>query len=152
MRITLDTVTDTYEEAAATVMAAYQVTDEAPACQEPADPASTDSRFLVGHYTEKRLRRFARNLAPDAAEAVRWIAENGPAAPIDELIHYMGEWTGIPEFGGQHLGGRLASVGFAVNSIPGVNEAPYAFDRYARVYRMEGPVAAILLDELGATG
>lgn len=68
---------------------------------------------------------------------------------MDDLIVYMRGHLGKPDFNGQALGGRMASVGFACNSIAGVKGAPYDTDYRQRRYRMDERIARVLRDELG---
>lgn len=154
MRISIDTDSDSYENALATVKSAFGVTDEAEWEYEEVDeenesPAATPDDFYPGNYTRKRLKKFAEFLAEDAAEAVRYIASHAPTVSIDDTISYMGQHLGIAGFGGQHMGGRMASVGFAVNSLSGVKEAPYSTDYKNRLYRMDERTAKVLLEYLG---
>lgn len=152
MKITLDTEQDTYEGALATIRAAFGVPTEAKAKSNGKAVDVQGDDFFPGGYTKKKLKKFADWLAADAAEAIRYIAANAPAVSIDEVIAYMGEHLQIDGFGGQHMGGRMASVGFAVNSIAGVEVPPYDTDYKNRMYRMDEKVAAVLLEYLGQPG
>lgn len=156
MRLTIDTDEDTYGDVVATIRAAFGILDEPKVTSKssgkapPVTNGEEEDDFFPGGWTTKRLNKFADYLAPDAAEAVRYIAANAPAASMDDTIAHMGKVLGFPKFNGQSMGGRMASVGFAVNAISGVNAAPYDTDRKHRLYRMDERVAKVLLDRLGS--
>ena len=150
MKITIDTATDTFDEAIATVHAAYGVTTPpAPEAELPEHASDSNTDYFPGNWTTKRLRTFAEYLAEDAAEAVRFIAAHAPAVPMDDVITHMGKHLGIKDFSGQALGGRMSSVGFAVTNTPGVKTGPYDTDYRHRLYRMDEGIAKVLLDSLG---
>lgn len=155
MKISVDTEQDTYDSALAAIQAAFGVTATSKSSSNgkgtTANGAEPDD-FFPGGYTKKKLKKFAEWLTADAAEAVRYIAAHAPAVSIDEVIAYMGEYLQKGEFNGKHMGGRMASVGFAVNSIAGVEVPPYDTDYKNRMYRMDENIAAVLLECLGAPG
>ena len=142
MKVTIDTDTDTLDGAVATIHAAFGVANGHKVGN------GGDDAFYPGGWTKPRLQKFADYLAPDAAEAVRYIAEHAPAVSIDDVIEYMGIYTEIEDFNGKHMGGRMASVGFAIKNIHGVKSAPYDTDFKARQYVMDERIAETLLDML----
>lgn len=149
MRITIDTATDSLDEALATVRAAYgaPAPTEAKAVEKQTSEGSEGDHF-PGNWTTKRLKTFATYLAEDAAEAVRYIAAEAPSVSMDDVIAHMGKHLGIKDFSGQALGGRMASVGFASNAISGVKGAPYDTDYRHRRYRIDERIAKVLLEAL----
>ena len=157
MKITLDTDADTYEGAIATVRAAFGVS-ESPA-EDALLPDDDDldeiefeeegDDYLPGNWTRRKLRKVADWVTEDAAEALRFIAASAPAVGIDDVIEHMAKYTGIEDFGGRHMGGRMSSVGFAQNSIKGVTGNIYDTDYRHRKYRMPEGIAKVLLEELG---
>jgi hypothetical protein len=155
MKITLDTDADTYEGAIATVRAAFGVTtspaeDETPDDDDLEEVGFDDEDdYLPGNWTRRKLRKFARLIAPDAAEALRVMATNAPAVDIDEVIDHMAEYTGIDGFSGKNIGGRMSSVGFAQNAIKSTSSDIYETDYRHRKYRMHEGIAKVLLEELG---
>jgi hypothetical protein len=158
MKITLDTDTDTYEGALATVRAAFGVTPPSAEGTTPEDDDLDDIEFeveeegddyLPGNWTRRKLRKVAEWVAEDAAEALRFIAANAPAVDIEKVIEHMAKYTEIDDFGGRHMGGRMSSVGFAQNAIKGVTATIYDTDYRHRKYRMHEGIAKVLLEELG---
>ena len=159
MRISIDTDVDTFDSAIRAVHAAYGVPFDSsvPAVQEskPEDvdddegPEEEDD-FFPGKWNRKRIRKLAQWVTPDAAEALRYIAENAPAVDLDQVLVHMAEYTGIEGFNGQNMGGRMSSVGFAQNSIKaGVGDI-YDTDYKHRKYRMDKGIAKVLLEEFEA--
>lgn len=156
MKITLDTDTDTYESALATVhaafgVAAFAVEDAAPADEdlEEVDAADQADDYLPGNWTRGKLRKVSEWVAEDAAEALRFIAVNAPAVDIDKVMEHMATYTEIEDFNGKHMGGRMSSVGFAQKAIKGVSATIYDTDYRHRKYRMHEGIAKVLLEELG---
>jgi hypothetical protein len=153
VKISIDTEQDSYDSAAAALRAAYGiatpdiVTSGDVGQHEPVGPASDD---FWNH--RERLTIFANGLAPDAAEAVRYIAAHPPEVSVDEVIEYMGTHLGIEGFSGQQMGGRMASVGFSWKNVPGADEAPMETDYRYRRYYMDERIAAILREIMGEPG
>ena len=153
MRVSFDTEIDSYEAVAATVRAAYG-RDAQPAPPAVPAPGNDPPRVepadagVPGRWTRERLAEFARSLAPDAAEAVRYIAAHAPAVPLDEVIRHMAVHTGIDGFTGQQMGGRMASVGFTCKRMR--MPPPLRVDSRSRQYRVDEDVAAVLREVLGA--
>jgi hypothetical protein len=157
MRISIDTASDTFQDAIAAVHAAYGVPltsvadiDDEPDFDTDGD-ADTQDDFFPGKWTRKRIRKMAEWVAPmDAVEALRYMALHAPAVDIDEVVAHMAKYTGIKDFSGQALGGRMASVGFAKNSINPSGSGIYDTDYKNRKYRMDKGIAKVLLEELDA--
>ena len=150
MRVSFDTEVDAYEAVLAVVRAAYGADAVAPPEPEPVadtvpeEPADQE-------WTSERLAEFAAALAPDAAEAVRYIAAHAPAVSQDVTIAHLAKHTGIDGFNGQQMGGRMASVGFTCRRMR-MKVPPLLLDKRTREYRMDERIAATLAELLGAPG
>jgi hypothetical protein len=147
MRVTFDTEVDRYDTVLAVVHAAYaaEAADSVP--QPDAVPAPEEPPADEG-WTRERLTEFAGALAPDAAEAVRYIAAHAPAVSQDVTIAHLAAHTGIDGFNGQQMGGRMASVGFTCRRMR-MKVPPLHLDKRTREYRMDPDVAAVLGELLG---
>lgn len=153
MKLSIDTDVDAYESVLAAVNAAYQKIPPPGGGSGHAelDREAEDDDYLPGHWTPRRLRKLAEWLRDsDAAVAVRYIAEHAPAVDLDEVFLYMADHTGIPDFDGRAMGGRMSAVGFARNSIGGGVGPVYETDYNTRKYRMDKRLAAALLAEMDA--
>jgi hypothetical protein len=170
VQISIDTEQDAYDDALATLRAAYGVQESGPgANSDTGEPAIVTSGELdggtngdarhgavvSGHYypggwNRDRLRAFAHSLAPDAAEAVRFIAAHAPAVSVDKTVEHMGKHLNIEDFSGRQMGGRMASIGYAWKSVRGAKAPPLERDTRNRVYRIDRDVAAMLGEIMGA--
>jgi len=152
MKISIDTEQDTFNSAIHAVHAAYGVAFKANGSTPvDADDTSEDDGYLPGKWTRPRLRKLVEWLADsDAAVAVRFIAEHAPAVDLDDVFEHMGAHTGIEDFDGKAMGGRMSAVGFARNAIGGGVTGPYDTDYNSRKYRMDKKVAEALLEEMDA--
>jgi hypothetical protein len=154
MKISFDTETDNYEDAVATLQAAFGISRPSsqakPSTVSP--PGAEGARDGRGFWNRERLEMFARWLAPGAAEAVRYIAAHAPTTPVDDAIEYMGRHLGQQDFSGQQMGGLMSSVGFSWKGVPDAEEPPLETDYRRRVYRMDPGVAAMLREIMGAPG
>jgi hypothetical protein len=92
--------------------------------------------------------RPCRLTGSDAAVALRYIAEHAPSVDLDQVFKHMGEHTGIENFDGMAMGGRMSAVGFARNAIGGGVSPIYDTDYNSRKYRMDPKIAAALLEEM----
>lgn len=151
MRLSIDTGVDTFESAMAAVHAAYgRVWPDVIEGDQPSDDEpDNDNGYLPDRWSRRRLRKLVSWLGDsDAAEALRFIAERAPAAPMDEVFLHMADHTGLEEFNGKHMGGRMSAVGHARNHIGGGVGEVYDTDYANRVYRMDKRLAAALLEEM----
>jgi hypothetical protein len=153
MKISIDTETDTYEDSIAALRAAFGVAveeyeDEEEWVDDEETEAEGDDDYLPGKWTQRKLRRFVREITDDSAVAVRFMAEHAPSVPIDDVLEFMGEHTGIKDFSGKHMGGRMSSVGFSQNGMPGVTSKIYDTDYKNRNYRMNKEIAEALIEAL----
>lgn len=154
VKLSYDTQVDTFEDALAAVYAAYGRTREDDGTVEGADDdedAGADSGYLPGRWNARRLRKLAEWLGEsDAAVAVRYIAEHAPAVSMDSVFEHMAEHTGLANFDGKAMGGRMSAVGFARNNIGGGVGPVYETDYGNRQYRMDKRLAAAILEEMDA--
>jgi hypothetical protein len=161
MKISLDTEADGFDSAIRAVHAAYGVPytpSAAPVDDE--DPEEIDwetesededsDDYLPGKWNRKRIRKLVNWVTEDAAEALRYIAENAPAVSIDDVIAHMAKYMEEPKFNGQAMGGRMASVGFAQKRIKGTTGKVVDTDYRHRKYRMDSGIAKVLLEELAS--
>lgn len=153
MKLSYDTQEDTFEDALAAVYAAYGRAreDDGPE-EDPEDDEGTgaDNGYLPGNWTAHRLRKLVAWLGDsDAGVAVRYIAEHAPAVSMDSVFKHMAEHTGLADFDGKAMGGRMSAVGFARNSIGRVGPV-YDTDYGNRQYRMDKRLAAAVLEEMDA--
>lgn len=150
MKISIDTDQDSFESAVQAVHAAYGV---AYALTGVAEAENEDGDYLPGKWTRPRLRKLVEWLADsDAAVAIRYIAEHAPTVGLDDVFQHMAEHTGMEDFDGKAMGGRMSAVGFARNAIGGGVSGPYDTDYNSRKYRMDKKVAEALLEEMDAHG
>lgn len=139
---------DTFDSALATIQAAYGKTVHTGGA---ADTDDQDDGYLPGNWTRPRLRKLAEWLgASDAAIALRYIAEHAPSISIETVFEHMASETGIANFDGKAMGGRMSAVGFARNHIGGGVKPVYETDYTSRKYRMDKNLAAAILEEMDA--
>lgn len=145
MKISIDTDVDTFEAALTAVSAAF---GRVPPGIKADGDAGDDDGYLPGSWTRTRLRKMVEWLGDsDAAAAVRYMAEHAPKVSMDEVYRYMSEHTGIKDFGGPEMGGRMSAVGFGRNHIGGGIGPLYETEPSARNYRMDKRIATALLEE-----
>jgi hypothetical protein len=147
MKITIDTDVDSFDSALKTIEAAYGHIH----FKSGGAGASDEDGVLPGKWNRPRLKKLVEWLADsDAATAVRYIAEHAPAVDLDEVFEFMGEHTGVENFDGKAMGGRMSAVGFGLNHIGGGVGRIYDTDYNARKYRMDKGLAAAIIEEMDA--
>ncbi|MFI8413844.1 hypothetical protein ACIGB6_15420 [Paeniglutamicibacter gangotriensis] len=150
MKISIDTDADTFDAALNAVYAAYGQVPPKLGVEDNADKGDDEDYYLPGSWTRPRLRKMVDWLGDsDAAAAVRFIAEHAPKVSMDEVYDYMSEHTGIEDFDGKAMGGRMSAVGFGRNHIGSGVGPLYETEVSARNYRMDKKIAAALLEEMG---
>ncbi|MDO3687370.1 hypothetical protein [Micromonospora sp. C28ISP2-4] len=155
MRVTVDTDTDSFEQAVATVYAAYGKEfewkgGEATTAPTQKVPHGSGSSILPGGWTEKKLRKWASYLQEDAQHVVRYVAAHGPEVSYDDVQDFLGKLRGLTgPVDGKVLGGAMSSGGHALKYIPGVNSQPIDRDHARRLYVIDTRFATVLADELG---
>lgn len=156
MKISIDTDVDTFDSAVRAVHAAFGVPyagsrpiDEVEEVDfEDEGDGSAAEDYFPGKWNRKRIRKLVNYIQDDAAEALGYIAEHAPSVDIEEVFAHMAEYTGIPDFNGKHMGGRMSSVGFAMKRIPGITGDIVDTDYRYRKYRMDKGIAKVLIEEL----
>lgn len=155
MKLSYDTQVDVFEDVLAAMYAAYGRSREEGGVEEDDDLATegaqADDDYLPGKWTRPRLHRLVAWLgSSDAAVAVRYIAEHAPTVSMDSVFTHMAEHTGLADFDGTVMGGRMSAVGFARNNIGGGVGPVYDTDYNNRQYRMDKRLAAAVLEEMDA--
>lgn len=154
MKISIDTQTDDFASAVGAVHSAYGYEssdgDKAP----NGKVNGNGSAMYPGGWTDKKLRKWAGLLRPDAQEVVRYVAAHAPEVGWDAAAEHLGHWRG--EGGpvdGKFLGGAMSSGGHALNRIPGKPKGqPIDRDYTRRMYVIDIGIAAILANALGEPG
>ncbi|MEU5273319.1 hypothetical protein AB0G77_33335 [Streptomyces hygroscopicus] len=92
MRLTIDTETDTYEQAIAAVQAAYGLRPlapddwpEAPAVDPRPDPQDLSGDDIGNGWSEQALFRMIASLMPGARAVLRRITDLGGTTSFDEV-------------------------------------------------------------------
>ncbi|MFJ9714255.1 hypothetical protein [Streptomyces sp. NPDC101234] len=116
MRLTIDTETDTYEQAIAAVQAAYglrpAVPDawrDAPAVDPRPGPQDLADDALPGGWTDQLLFRVIAALVPGARAVLRRVTELGGTASYDDVQRYFAGHPSTPIVPST-IGGTLTSV------------------------------------------
>ncbi|MEU3521361.1 hypothetical protein ABZ770_39990 [Streptomyces sp. NPDC006654] len=144
MRLTIDTETDTYEQAIAAVQAAFGLRPGVPAAwpdAPPADPRPGPQDLadddLADGWTDQLLFRMIASLVPGARAVLRRITELGGGASYEDVQHYFADHptNTIPP---SKIGPTLTSVK-AVQRRVGPNGAGPLLqrDERARRYRID---------------
>ncbi|MFJ5035510.1 hypothetical protein ACIQB5_47630 [Streptomyces sp. NPDC088560] len=116
MRLTMDTETDTYEQAIAAVQAAYglrpAVPDawrDAPDAKPRPGPQDLADDALTGGWTNQLLFRVIASLVPGARAALRRVTELGGTASYDDVQRYFADHPSTPILPST-IGGTLTSI------------------------------------------
>ncbi|MCL7429799.1 hypothetical protein [Streptomyces sp. YS415] len=117
MRLTIDTQTDTYEQAIAAVQAAYGLNPAAEASGWPdapvpaarPGPETLDSEDIWQGWTERMLFDTLASVRPGARAVLRRLVELGGTATFDSLQEHFADHpqTPIPP---KKIGGTLTSL------------------------------------------
>lgn len=147
MRLTIDTETDTYEQAIAAVQAAYGMQPVTPADWPeapdsrpgPQDLAADD---LADGWSEQLLFQMIAALMPGARAVLRRITDLGGVASYDDVQQYFAEHpvTMIPP---SRIGGTLTSVKAVQRRVGPAGAGPLLQrDEPARRYRIDDVLVA----------
>ncbi|MEV6594996.1 hypothetical protein [Streptomyces acidicola] len=149
MRLTIDTDTDTYEQAITAVQAAYglrpTVPDawrDAPAADPRPGPQDLADDALTGGWTDQLLFRVIASLAPGARAVLRRITDLGGAASYDDVQQHFADHptTPIPP---SRIGGTLTSFkAVQRRNGPGGAGPLLQRDERARRYRIDDGLVA----------
>ncbi|NUK32519.1 hypothetical protein HRW12_01755 [Streptomyces lunaelactis] len=144
MRLTIDTETDTYEQAIGAVQAAYGMRPvipadwpEAPAVDPRPDPQDLSSNDIGGGWSDQALFRMVASLMPGARAVLRRITALGGTASYDEVQQYFaGHPTNpIPP---TKIGGTLTSVQAVQRRMgPAGSDRLLQRDERARLYHID---------------
>jgi hypothetical protein len=144
LRLTIDTETDSYEQAIAVVQAAYGLRPDvpadwldAPATEPRPGPDDLGEDDLGDGWTERLLFQMIASLMPGARAVLRRIVEMGGTASYDEVQQYFAVHPTDP-IPRTKIGGSLTSVK-AVQRRVGPAGADHLLqrDERARLYRIE---------------
>ncbi|MEU4490029.1 hypothetical protein AB0H94_35010 [Streptomyces purpurascens] len=144
MRLTIDTETDSYEQAIAAVQAAYGLRPDvpadwldAPATEPRPGPDDLGEDDLGDGWTDRLLFQMIASLMPRARAVLRRIVEMGGTASYDEVQQHFADHPTAP-IPRTKIGGSLTSVK-AVQRRVGPAGADHLLqrDEQARLYRIE---------------
>ncbi|MEU3297148.1 hypothetical protein ABZ722_33020 [Streptomyces longwoodensis] len=142
MRLTIDTETDTYEQAIAAVQAAYGMQPVTPVDWPEAPdhrpyPEELAADDLTHGWSEQLLFQMIAALMPGARAVLRRITDLGGVASYDDVQQHFAEHPGtpIPRY---RIGGTLTSIK-AVQRRVGPDRARPLLqrDERARLYRID---------------
>ncbi|WP_194918218.1 hypothetical protein [Catenulispora rubra] len=111
MRITIDTETDTYDNALAALRAAFGRPDDKR--EESPVPVLHDglsAELLLGDWNEQRLYALIAGLIPKSATVLRCIAENAPRIVVAEVLDKINSKGVPPQWDVNELGGAVNSL------------------------------------------
>lgn len=144
VRLTIDTETDSYEQAIAAVQAAYGLRPDvpaywkdAPATEPRPGPEDLGEDDLGNGWTDRLLFQLIGSLMPGARAVVRYIVEMGGTAPYGQVQQYFANHPTDP-ITRTKIGGSLTSVK-AVQRRVGPAGADHLLqrDEQARLYRID---------------
>ncbi len=147
MRLTIDTGTDTYEQAIAAVQAAYGLRPvapadwpEAPAVDPRPDPQDLSGDDIQEGWSEQTLFRVVASLMPGARAVLRRVADLGGTTSFDEVQQYFANHPTTP-IATAKMGGTLTSIK-AVQRRIGPADASRLLqrDERARLYHIDRPL------------
>ncbi|MFG2961501.1 hypothetical protein ACGF5O_48285 [Streptomyces sp. NPDC048291] len=149
MRLTIDTETDTYEQAIAAVQAAFGLRPgipavwlDAPAVEPRPGPQDLADGDLADGWTDQLLFHMIASLAPGARAVLRRITELGGAASYEDVQHHFASHPAspIPLSG---IGGTLTSVKAVQRRVGPEGAGPLLQrDERARRYRIDDVLVA----------
>ncbi|MFD5341552.1 hypothetical protein [Streptomyces hawaiiensis] len=149
MRLTIDTGTDTYEQAIAAVQAAYGLRPDvpvtwpdAPAAEPRPGPQDLADDDLADGWTDQLLFQMVASLVPGARAVLRRITELGGAASYEDVQHHFAEHPAFPSPPSK-IGGTLTSVKAVQRRTGPVGAGPLLQrDERARRYRIDDVLVA----------
>ncbi|MER5576097.1 hypothetical protein [Streptomyces massasporeus] len=152
MRLTIDTETDSYEQAIAAVQAAFGFRPDvpvhwldAPAAEHRPGPEGLGADDLGGGWTDQVLFQMIASLMPRARAVLRRIAELGGTASYDEIQQHFADHPTHP-IPRAKIGGSLTSVKAVQRRVHPAGGDPLLHrDERARHYRIDRVLAAGLI-------
>ncbi|GDY60494.1 hypothetical protein [Streptomyces violaceusniger] len=147
VRLTIDTETDTYEQAIAAVQAAYGLRPvtpddwpEPPALDPRPDPQDLDDDDIGNGWSEQALFRMIASLIPGARAVLRRITDLGGTASFDEVQQYFADHPTTPITKAK-IGGTLTSIPAVQRRIgPAGSARLLQRDERARLYHIDPPL------------
>ncbi|MFF7845279.1 hypothetical protein ACFZC6_42050 [Streptomyces ossamyceticus] len=144
MRLTIDTETDTYEQALAAVQAAYGLRPDvpaawpdAPAAEPRPGPQDLADDDLADGWTDELLFGLIAALMPGARAVLRRITELGGTASYDDVQHHFAHHPTHP-IPISRIGGTLTSVRAVQRHLGPDGAGPLLQrDERARRYRID---------------
>lgn len=145
MQLTIDTQTDTYEQAIAAVRAAYGFNPaattgdwpKAPAQEPRPGPEQLSGENLWEGWTDRALFDTIAAVMPGARAVLRRIVELGGTASYDAVQEHFAQHPETP-IGQGKIGGVLTSVRAVRRRVgPDNNTRVLELDERVRVYRIE---------------
>jgi hypothetical protein len=149
VRLTIDTGTDTYEQAIAAVQAAYGLRPDvpvtwpdAPAAEPRPGPQDLADDDLADGWTDQLLFQMVASLVPGTRAVLRRITELGGAASYEDVQHHFAEHPAFP-IPPSKIGGTLTSVKAVQRRTGPVGAGPLLQrDERARRYRIDDVLVA----------
>ncbi|WP_406429991.1 hypothetical protein OHB00_50015 [Streptomyces sp. NBC_00631] len=149
MRLTIDTETDTYEQAIAAVQAAFGLRPGVPAAWPDAPdaeprpgPQDLADNDLVDGWTDQLLFHMIASLVPGARAVLRRITELGGTASYEDVQHHFADRPTNP-IPPSKIGGTLTSVKAAQRRVGPDGAGPLLQrDERARHYRIDDVLVA----------
>ncbi|WP_247616096.1 hypothetical protein, partial [Streptomyces sp. MK37H] len=142
MRLTIDTETDTYEQAIAAVQAAYGLRPvtpadwpEAPAVAPHPDPQDLSGDDIGNGRSEQALFRMTASLMPGAHTVLRRITDLGGTTSFDEVQPYFANHPTTP-IAPAKLGGTLTSIKAVQRRIAPTGASPLLQRRLYQIDRV----------------
>ena len=142
MRITIDTQRDSYEDALATLQAAYRrPATPARGHAVPALPDGLSAEPIVAGWSEQHLFRLIAQVLPNAREVLRYLAhQERREVPYDQVrAHFAGHPT--HPIGPRRMGGTLTSLDAVRKQVAPTSYKPVVSDEKQRVYRLDPRIA-----------
>ncbi|WP_405933607.1 hypothetical protein [Streptomyces sp. NBC_00827] len=147
MRLTIDTETDTYEQAIAAVQATYGLRPavpanwpQAPAVDPRPDPQDLSNDDIGNGWNDQVLFHIIASLMPGARAVLRRITDLGGTASYDEVQQYFANHPTDP-IPPTKIGGTLTSVQAVQRRIgPTGADRLLQRDERARLYRIDRPL------------
>ncbi|MER6161741.1 hypothetical protein ABT147_40585 [Streptomyces sp. NPDC001868] len=144
MRLTIDTGTDTYEQAIAAVQAAYGLRPDvpvawpdAPAAEPRPGPRDLADENLADGWTDQLLFQLIAALMPGARAVLRRITEQGGTASYDDVQQHFAHHPTHP-IPVSRIGGSLTSIKAVQGRIGPDGAGPVLQrDERARHYRID---------------
>ncbi|MGW3174499.1 hypothetical protein [Streptomyces sp. NPDC001153] len=149
MRLTIDTETDTYEQAIAAIQAAYGLRPvppadwpEAPAVEPRPDPQDLSSDDIGDGWSDRTLFQMIASLMPGAPAVLRRVTEVGGYASYEDVQHYFASHPTVPIPPSRIGGGTLTSVKTVQRRVGPDGAGPLLQrDERVRRYRIDDTLA-----------